>query len=140
MKRIKVVLGIFIFSIIFSISGVSAVVPQDWINVKLPAFSGIVEGDYYVYKTIEGQQYNNTILTQDSLTKKERAISVRTVRFGGLSSSWIDSPQGSIVTWSSADANNNTRPGDYNLQVKATRSTLASTYYWGQWHLDDTNL
>ena len=137
MKKILVVFVAFVFTAVFASTGVLASNPRPWVNVKLPSFSKVVEGDHYYYKSDNTPQYNKTLHTRDSITGGTRAISVQTVEQGGRTSDWISSPEGSIVTWGNVE---NSNPGTYNLRVKATKSTFASVYYNGIWYLNSSDL
>lgn len=137
-KKIKVLIGIFGITSIFSITETLAITPRFWANVTLPSFSGTVASENASYKDKEGAQYNKATRAVDNVTGGNRSVQVRTL--GTKASGWIDSPVGSVVTWDSSNRNGNNKTGEYRLQVKAARSTLATTSYSGTWYLDSEYL
>lgn len=131
---------LFLLAAIFyvtTVTGVSAVMSTMWQNVNLPSFSGIETGDQQT-KEIDSLQHFQTFLAQDNITKGGRAISVRTL--SDKDSAWISAPKGSIVAWTDSKANGNSKAGKYRLQVRATKSTLATVKFSGTWYLDDRGL
>lgn len=135
MKKVKILLGVFVVSILASFSGANAAHFRGFVNVKLGKLSGVYTSSPQT-KEVSSFQYVNTSGATDNLSGDTRAISVRTRSNSDVYTSWTSANVDQWATWGSA----NKDTGSYYLQVKATKSTLSTVTYNGIWYIDDTLL
>lgn len=134
MKKIKILLGVFIISCVFCATGVKATSFKSWASLEIPRLQGIYTSDAY-QKTVFSDQYAKKDYATDKLSGDERAIQAR---LQNITTSWTDLPKGSIETLDVGSTNLGQAPGTYKLQLRAKKSTLSEAWFGGHWYLDDT--
>lgn len=134
MKKIKILLGVFIISCIFCATGVKATSFKSWVSLTIPALSKTYTSDAY-QKTVFSDQYAKKDYATDKLSGDERAIQAR---LQNITTSWTDLPKGSIIKLNAGSTNLGQAPGTYKLQLRAKLSTVTEAYFGGHWYLDDT--
>lgn len=135
MKTVKTLAVLLVLSCFFALGNVNAGY-RTYGRIKLSNWSGIyIDGP--ISKTTTSSQSVHTIDARDTLSNDVRAISARTVGEGSKYSSWISAPKGVVAYWDRTTNGGNTAKGAYNIQLKATKSTITGTYYWGTWSLDN---
>lgn len=135
MKNIKTILALFIVSTVLGIAGVNAAGEHlNLVGIHLSSFSGVYNIGTAYNKTVNSFQYIQTTGTVDNVTGGDRNISAQ-VTSGSNSSSWTITTRGTTGTWTESFTKN---PGAFSLNLKATKSTLASVTYTGTWYLDNT--
>lgn len=134
MKLVKSLLALLAISSVFALGNANAAY-RTYNKIKLSNWSGTyIDGP--VTKTTDSSQSIHTIDARDTLSNDVRAIQARTV--GEYSpSGWIDAGKGSVNHWDKSTSNGNTSKGAYNINLRATKSTVTGTYYWGTWCLDN---
>lgn len=131
MKKIKLLLGAFIISCVLSVSGVSAKY-LSFVGVKLPAWSGVYTSSK-VTKSTNGYQYIKTSGATDLLSGDGRAISARVY---GAGTSYVGATTGKWIKLQDNNQYTTVAGIDYQIQLKATKSTLSKVSYNGIWDLD----
>lgn len=130
MKLVKGILVTFIVTGILSTLGVNAG-GMAYADVRLPAFSGIYDGGQ-ADKTSGGSQSLYTIDARDAWNFNDtRIVQARTRSMFGTTvySPWTDVIIGGTIYMS----DNYDDIGAYKLQLRAKKSTLSETRYWGSW-------
>lgn len=133
MKLVKGLLLTLVVTGILAATGVSAEMSgyMGYSDIILASFSGVYsDGDYT--KTTSNKQTLHTIDARDAIIySNTRAVQARTKQMLTPTSttSWIDAVIGGTVDW----GNQNTGIGSYRLQLRAKKSTVAQTRYWGTW-------
>lgn len=130
MKLVKGILATFIVTGILSTLGVNAG-GMAYADVKLPVLSGIYDGGQ-ADKTSGGSQSLYTIDARDAWNFNDtRRVEARTRSMFGTTvySPWTEAKIGATVYMS--DGYNDI--GAYKLQLRAIKSTVSETRYWGSW-------
>lgn len=130
MKLVKGILVTFIVTGILSTLGVNAG-GMAYADVRLPALSGIYDGGQ-ADKTSGGNQSLYTIDARDAWNFNDtRRVLARTRSMFGTTvySDWTDVIIGGTIYMSDGYDD----IGAYKLQLRAKKSTLSETRYWGSW-------
>lgn len=130
MKLVKGILATFIVTGILSALGVNAQVVS-YTDVTLPALSGIYDGGQ-ADKTSGGSQQLRTVDARDAWNYNDtRRVEARTRTMFGTTvfSPWTEVKIGGTIYMS--DGYNDI--GAYKLQLRAIKSTVSGTRYWGVW-------
>lgn len=130
MKYVKGSLLLLAVTTVLSMAGVNASTYRSFTGVSIPAFSGIYTSES-ASKAAWGKQSAYKVGAIDKLSGDERAMQART-NGGGNISGYVTLPKGSETTITG----NNTVPGSYSLQLRASTSLISGASFSGHWYLD----
>ena len=132
MKRLKLLVCVFVLSIISLISGVNA--DDGWKvfrNIKVPSMQGTYTSNAGV-KTVKNAQKVFNISSIDNFSNDDRMLSFTTVNEQGKKSPTIYAVSNQVSEW----VNGHETTGGYTLKIKATKWTTSSVNFYGMWYLD----
>lgn len=132
MKYVKYAFGIFIVTMIMSLSGVSALVVEI-VNIQIPIMQMSWVSKEYNKQTTGNQSVMKT-QSYDNITHDPRAIKARTyaVYGGGNYSDWVTVPQNkwAVITGS------NKQIEPYKLNLRSDKQLLTTATFYGNWNIN----
>lgn len=136
MKKIKVLLGVFALSCVFSIIGVKATHTAYFASIDIPSLQGNYTSSTY-YKEQYGTQYAKKLYATDKLSGDERGIQGR---LQGITTSYASLPKNVTTALPMGDTNLGQIVGNYNLQLRASSYLVTGAYCGAFWYLDGTSI
>lgn len=129
-KFVKLGLLLLIIGIVISVGTSKADGSVHWGPVVLPASSGPYTSKNY-YKNEVSNQAMHVTESLDTISGDYRIVLARTYKLDVTSySPWIVTEKGKYVKW---DYDAHRYVANYNVRLKAQRSTLTKVNYWAAW-------
>lgn len=138
MKKIKILVSLFIFSCVISAIGVKADHTRILNDIIIPTLAGTYTTSYYS-KTVEGPQYAVKNTAIDSFSADERAVKAR---LAGVDNDclWVTLPKGTITELHICTSRIGEMQGSFALQLRHVKVLATTSHFFGTWYLDDTGL
>ena len=133
MNKIKMVGFIFLFTLILSIANVKADSYLGLVGVTIPRLHGVYTSPS-VEKTTISNQYVKKIGAVDNLSGDDRAMGAR---LKNVTTYYASLVTGQYTQLFNDNAGLGQTTGNYQLQLRATKSTVSTVSFSGTWILDD---
>ena len=134
MKKFKIIAVLFTLTCILSLNNIKADGYIGLMGVKIPAFQGTYESSSQK-KTTYSYQYVYSLGAIDNLSGDDRGIEARPYNIGVK---YEPVPQRVLTKLKAASSSGlGAIPGDYKLQMKATRWLASSATVSLTWYLDE---
>lgn len=133
MNKIKIVVGLFIFTCILSLNNVNAASYLGFANITVPSMQGLYTSRG-IEKTTISNQYVNKIAARDKLSNDDRAIGAR---LQDITTEYMLLETGKNIKLLNDNAGLGQVPGTYKLTLKAQKWTISEVSFSGTWYLDD---
>lgn len=135
MKYLKITLGIFVVTLLFSLVSANAMEGFRSVSgIKLPTFGGTVEASTAT-KTEDNVQTYRSTGTIDNLTSADVNVKVKTKENGQDMSSYLTLGRSQAAHWNGEHDANFTK-GTYTLVLRREKSAVTTASHSGSWFLD----
>ena len=131
MKKVKIILGLFVLTCIMSAAHVNAE-SLGFTGVTVPGWQGVYTSPT-MYKQSHGRQTIEKYSALDSFSSDERAIGAR---LKGVTSNYVTTVKNAEVDLPGTNPGAGMLDGNYQLQLRANKLLATSASFNGYWKLD----